>query len=179
VLYVRSIDSIDNMNNLTRTVRRLIRPAYQSYSVCAGTQTRSVVNSVLIGQYRYIQLNYNIVQKLHTSTLLSADTEQTSEFTPRGDSLDEAIRALGDMFGECRMDIDDARESIGTTYYSDDALNAQQSVDAVMKQWLHCQSLATVQSNDVLNRLKQSWALKLEQLKGEYQQMSDEANDHD
>lgn len=118
------------------------------------------------------------IRLLHsTKHKCSTDTDESIEFSPRGDTLDDAVRVLGDMFGECRMDIDDARESIGTTYYSDDALYAQQTMNNVLAQYKYCIEVAGRQNKDTLNRLKQSWALKLEQLKGEYEQMTHEASD--
>jgi len=99
------------------------------------------------------------------------DESSDSVFQGKGSTTDEAVRELGEMFGNSRMDIDDAMDSIGTTYYSDDAKVAIDSVSDVFRQWEHVQALAAKDSKETLQRIKESWSLKLEQLKGELDRM--------
>eukprot|EP00051_Salpingoeca_urceolata_P004352 m.64397 g.64397 ORF g.64397 m.64397 type:complete len:158 (-) comp13582_c0_seq2:420-893(-) len=86
--------------------------------------------------------------------------------------VDRRLRDLGEKFGEARMEIEDAADSRGTVYFDDDASDAKMLVDEVLNEY--AEILECCSSDEERNGVRQSWGLRLEQLKGELQQLHDD-----
>jgi hypothetical protein len=79
-----------------------------------------------------------------------------------------ALERLGSDFASARMDIEDAVESVGSTYYPGDVDSAQQSVRDTIGKFNALQDALTSRGReDEARRIRESWGLRLEQLKAE------------
>ena len=66
------------------------------------------------------------------------------------------------------MDIEDALESVGSTYYPADVALAQKSVQETLNTFANVQQTLIGLSRDAeAQKLRESWSLRLEQLKAE------------
>jgi hypothetical protein len=79
-------------------------------------------------------------------------------------SQDESLNQLADQFAMSRLDIEDAAESLNSTYFDDDIESAKESVASVLNLYEKILSSAGEQHR---NKIKQSWGLRIEQLKQE------------
>lgn len=110
------------------------------------------------------------VRLFHSSSVprFSSSPSPSSSSTSTFD-LDGALSHLGTAFGDSRLDIEDALESLGTTYYPSDIQIAIESVDGTLKQFEAIQKELGPSSPQAI-KLRESWSLRLEQLKQELQQ---------
>jgi len=105
--------------------------------------------------------------------LLSSDSptpSATASSTAAAAELDVAgaLERLGSDFASARMDIEDAMESVGSTYYPGDVALAQQSVRDTIGKFNALQDALTSRGReDEARRIRESWGLRLEQLKAE------------
>eukprot|EP00462_Mataza_sp_D1_P013076 CAMPEP_0175154896 /NCGR_PEP_ID=MMETSP0087-20121206/20647_1 /TAXON_ID=136419 /ORGANISM="Unknown Unknown, Strain D1" /LENGTH=84 /DNA_ID=CAMNT_0016441937 /DNA_START=146 /DNA_END=400 /DNA_ORIENTATION=+ len=83
------------------------------------------------------------------------------------------MRDFADNFGEARLNIQDAVESINTTYYNEDAAYAKESVEALLQEYTQVQGLM---SEEDAKKMRDSWYMKMEQLKAELERMESIAN---
>ena len=81
-----------------------------------------------------------------------------------------------DLFVEARLSIEDATDSVGTTYYEEDTDAAVEAVDEAVKAF---QTLINdVEDEDEKNRILRGNGLKVEQLKGELEMSLKGGHDH-
>ena len=81
-----------------------------------------------------------------------------------------ALEKLGSAFANARMDIEDALESVGSTYYPADIALAQTSTQDVLDAYSALQrALLDAQPSRAheAQKIRESWSLRLEQLKAE------------
>lgn len=99
----------------------------------------------------------------------SSNSPKPAESSSQPFNLESALSELGSNFGDARLDIEDAVESLGTTYYPSDI---QAAIDSVNKTLLLFESIQTHlgASSPEATKLRESWSLRLEQLKQELQQ---------
>jgi hypothetical protein len=83
--------------------------------------------------------------------------------------LESSLANLGSLFADARLDIEDSLESVGTTYYPADI---QQAIDSVNNTLLLFDSIQSElgASSAQATKLRESWGMRLEQLKQELQQ---------
>eukprot|EP00123_Amoebidium_parasiticum_P012668 comp21512_c0_seq1/m.29849 comp21512_c0_seq1/g.29849 ORF comp21512_c0_seq1/g.29849 comp21512_c0_seq1/m.29849 type:complete len:155 (-) comp21512_c0_seq1:612-1076(-) len=96
-------------------------------------------------------------------------------FSSQHGGHEKALRDLGDKFGEARLEIEDARESVGTVYYNEDHKAAQELVEEVLSDY---KTLLESVDGPVHTNIMQTWGLKIEQLKGELKELEDAGGDH-
>ena len=108
---------------------------------------------------------------LHSFACTSFSPSSTPKPAPPAGpfDLDSSLSQLGSSFADARMDIEDAIESLGTTYYPSDI---QAAIDSVNSTLLQFESIQTTlgPSSPQATKLRESWSLRLEQLKQELQQ---------
>eukprot|EP00041_Stephanoeca_diplocostata_P030790 m.940413 g.940413 ORF g.940413 m.940413 type:complete len:172 (+) comp23828_c0_seq3:125-640(+) len=112
--------------------------------------------------------------------LRAADEGSTPRYFCTGESfdVDKHMRLLAGKFAETRLELEDCADSVGTTYFSDDLNICIECVDDVLNTYEEIMQHHTANDDtDSAKRLRESWALKLEQLKGELAQLL-ESNDH-
>lgn len=108
-----------------------------------------------------------------TVTRSFASSSSTTTIIDVSKRLDE----FQELFVEARYCIEDVTESVGTTYFEEDAELAKQAVDEAVKAF---ETLIQDLSDNVEEQTKilRSNGLKVEQLKGELQVALDAAGDH-
>ncbi|KAI9204350.1 uncharacterized protein BJ171DRAFT_105431 [Polychytrium aggregatum] len=97
-------------------------------------------------------------------------------FSSRPVDIQKEIDTIGDMFSVAREDLEYATESKGTTYYNEDKLAAQESVEACLKTYegLIEQLPDQAQRQDVERRI----GLRIQELKAQLQALNaDELDD--
>jgi murein L,D-transpeptidase YcbB/YkuD len=83
-----------------------------------------------------------------------------------------AMKQLMDAFAEARELISDARESLGTTYFSDDLDDAIKAKDDVITEWKSVQQkLETAGASDRLVKLQREYDVKFRQLEAEVEEL--------
>jgi hypothetical protein len=75
------------------------------------------------------------------------------------------LNEFQDLFVEARMCIDDLNDSVGTTYYDEDAEEAREAVETAVENFQAL--LKEITDIEQKNRVLRSNGLKVEQLKGE------------
>jgi Mg2+/Co2+ transporter CorC len=75
------------------------------------------------------------------------------------------LNEFQDLFVEARMCIDDLNDSVGTTYYDEDAEEAREAVETAVGNFQAL--LKEITDIEQKNRVLRSNGLKVEQLKGE------------
>jgi hypothetical protein len=81
-------------------------------------------------------------------------------------------------FAEARELIDDAKESQGTAYFSDDAKDAENKTTETIAMWNQlCDDLAASNQCDELEKLKREYNVKFRQLGAELEELLDKAEE--
>merc|ERR1711890_48416 len=96
--------------------------------------------------------------------------------TGGGHDVETELRLLGDTFGEARLCVEDAMDSFGTTYFSEDAEDARLKTKEALDKY--SEILGSVDEGK-RKEIQLLWGLKLEQLKGELQQVEEKALEDD
>jgi hypothetical protein len=71
---------------------------------------------------------------------------------------------IADAFASARFAIEDATDSLGTTYFNEDIEEAQFCVNETFARYEHVLSRVSEKER---NRIKESWQLRMEQLRAE------------
>jgi murein L,D-transpeptidase YcbB/YkuD len=88
------------------------------------------------------------------------------------DATTAAMKQLMDAFAEARELISDARESLGTTYFSDDLDDAIKAKDDVIAEWKSVQEkLESAGASDRLVKLQREYDVKFRQLEAEVEEL--------
>jgi len=108
-----------------------------------------------------------------TRTFHSSNRNLSSALSP--DEVKKGMQSLTDQFMEARELLEDARESIGTTYFSEDMLEAQAAVKDTLAEYKELLSkLSDKQREDVVRTI----GLRMEELKAQEQALEETLNDH-
>eukprot|EP00270_Netrium_digitus_P005095 TRINITY_DN16638_c0_g1_i1.p1 TRINITY_DN16638_c0_g1~~TRINITY_DN16638_c0_g1_i1.p1 ORF type:complete len:196 (+),score=23.80 TRINITY_DN16638_c0_g1_i1:30-590(+) len=107
---------------------------------------------------------YNLRRKDFSSAASSSDV-----LTQEG--IRSAVEDINRKFAEAREDIELALESRDTVYFNEESETARQAVEEVLEKFSELQSKV---SEDEKGNLKRSMGLKIEQLKGELEQLKHE-----
>lgn len=91
--------------------------------------------------------------------------------TAPGD-FDDRLRNINDQFAEARELINDAFESIGSNYYSDDAEDAKMAVAATLDMY---RSLLSDEAypQEARTKVDREYGMKMKQLEGELEKVLD------
>ncbi|XP_005096601.1 uncharacterized protein LOC101854564 [Aplysia californica] len=109
----------------------------------------------------------NLVREFHGSFSLNS-----SSLSPN--DLKKAMQSLTDQFMEARELLDDARESMGTVYFSDDMSDAQAAVSDTLVEYKQLLSqLSADQRQEVLKTI----GLRMEELKAQEQAIKEALHD--
>eukprot|EP00548_Thalassiothrix_antarctica_P000440 CAMPEP_0194132454 /NCGR_PEP_ID=MMETSP0152-20130528/2925_1 /TAXON_ID=1049557 /ORGANISM="Thalassiothrix antarctica, Strain L6-D1" /LENGTH=96 /DNA_ID=CAMNT_0038827517 /DNA_START=176 /DNA_END=466 /DNA_ORIENTATION=+ len=92
------------------------------------------------------------------------------------DTLRRRMDDFQDLFSEARLDMEDARDSDGTTYFAEDLDAAQESVDTAVAAF--SEIIQDLDDIDQKNSVLRSNGLKVEQLKGEIKLIIDGHGHH-
>ncbi|CUG89065.1 Hypothetical protein, putative [Bodo saltans] len=132
---------------------------------------------VILSFYRKRELNHK--KKMRrcgsglTSSILVAATPLRKNATIGDEAFTTAaMKELMDQFAEARELIGDARESLGTTYFSDDLDDAIKAKDDVLTQWKSVQqTLEAASASDRLSKLQREYDVKFRQLEAEVEEL--------
>lgn len=105
----------------------------------------------------------------HTARTARASCSSPPQTPAAAFDLDSAMAKLGSTFADARMDIEDALESVGSVYYPSDIQQAIDSVNDTLQQFDAIQTQLGSTSVQA-TKMRESWGLRLEQLKQELQQ---------
>ena len=93
-----------------------------------------------------------------------ASSSSSSSSTEKED-LAKDLEALNDSFVTARDEIEMAREDVGTTYFNDQYLQAQECTTEVLAKW---QAILSRLDEEEKGKLVRSMGMKIEQLKAEF-----------
>jgi len=93
----------------------------------------------------------------------SSSSSETDSLDPK--QIQVRLNEFQDLFVEARMCIDDLNDSVGTTYYDEDAEEAREAVETAVGNFQAL--LKEITDIEQKNRVLRSNGLKVEQLKGE------------
>lgn len=97
-------------------------------------------------------------------------------FSSSADDIKKTLDEFQDLFVEARLCIEDVQDSVGTTYYEEDAEAAQEAVDEAVTAF---ETLVEgIEDVDEKNRVLRGNGLKVEQLKGELEMALKGGHDH-
>jgi len=154
-------------------LRTRVRPAALQQHL--ARQARHHISAVAVSQ----SLRQTNLAPLHSApsfpafTLHSACSVRHLSTSSAGASFDlpAQLEQLGSSFANARLDIEDAMESLNTTYYPADVETAQQSVKETLEHFDALQRELTARGQDEeARKLRESWGIRLEQLKAELDQ---------
>ena len=110
--------------------------------------------------------------------MMMMNDASTPSFARRGVSSDARARedALNDLFVEAREEIENAMESVGSTYFNEDAEHARDATRAATEAYEAL--LASLSDDDARGAMKRSMGMKFEQLRGELAALDSAHDDH-
>ena len=110
--------------------------------------------------------------------MMMMNDASTPSFARRGVSSDARARedALNDLFVEAREEIENAMESVGSTYFNEDAEHARDATRAATEAYEAL--LASLPDDDARGAMKRSMGMKFEQLRGELAALDSAHDDH-
>ncbi len=110
--------------------------------------------------------------------MMMMNDASTPSFARRGVSSDARARedALNDLFVEAREEIENAMESVGSTYFNEDAEHARDATRAATEAYEAL--LASLPDDDARGAMKRSMEMKFEQLRGELAALDSAHDDH-
>ena len=110
--------------------------------------------------------------------MMMMNDASTPSFARRGVSSDARARedALNDLFVEAREEIENAMESVGSTYFNEDAEHARDATRAATEAYEAL--LASLPDDDARGAMKRSMGMKFEQLRGELAALNSAHDDH-
>ena len=109
----------------------------------------------------FILLSPAVVRRLTTNSAPTLD-------------VDSRLRSIADAFAAARLDIDDAKEALSTTYFHDDYTAAKESVDSTAAAYHQlCEQVDT----PTRQRIIESWERRIQQLIQELKQVEHDAAD--
>ena len=110
--------------------------------------------------------------------MMMMNDASTPSFARRGVSSDARARedALNDLFVEAREEIENAMESVGSTYFNEDAEHARDATRAATEAYEAL--LASLPDDDARGAMRRSMGMKFEQLRGELAALDSAHDDH-
>ena len=118
-----------------------------------------------------------MLRHLASATVAAArrrvDVARATRTFASGKALEDEVN---DAFAEAREEIEAAMESVGSTYFNEDAEHARACVEKTMAAYEKL--LESAASEDARGRVRRSMGLKMEQLRGELKMMDSAHDDH-
>jgi hypothetical protein len=106
---------------------------------------------------------------IRSFTVAAADTMPEEE-------LKQGLREFQDLFEEARYALEDATDSVGTTYFEEDSAVATEAVSAAVERFTTL--IDAIPNMDQKNSILRGNGLKVEQLKGELEMALKGGHDH-
>ena len=143
--------------------------------------TKSIISRVSLLKTHSSNETETISSSLHGLTALSLLSKRTSMATATTKTIGSAERQrleteINQLFSEAREEIESALESVGTTYFNEDALLAKGLVSETIERYDLLLSKCEASEREKVQR---AMGLKMEQLKAEVKLIDSAHDDHD
>ncbi|KAG5465450.1 hypothetical protein CUR178_00153 [Leishmania enriettii] len=125
---------------------------------CPSTSARGAACAAAVAGHRAV---LSVSKRCEHTTTIVPPPEKNLKANEQVDEL------MGSFTEACEL-IEDARESVGTTYFADDMEDAETQTQDVMKRWDNLQAELEEQGAvEQLQKLRNTYELKIKQLKAE------------